>query len=91
MEMVNPEHLAALCPELRTFLNAELAVGNRVVETSMGWPKPQSVFIMLAEPFKAKPAAIPGNIIFNDVNDSHWWKADYYHEASGHVLACRTL
>ena len=89
MEMVSQNHLLQFCPELRFLLDAELSAGNKVVETSTGWPKPMSVFVMLAEPFKAKLAKLPGGIIYNDVNDPHWWKADYFHEASGHALACR--
>ena len=89
MDMVNPSHLEQLCQPLRALLDAELAAGNRVVETSTGWPKPASVFVMLEKPFKARPPALPGGVIYNDVNDPHWWKADYFHEATGHGLACR--
>jgi hypothetical protein len=90
METVTQSHLTQFCPELKLLLDAELRAGNTVVETSTGWPKPQSILVMLAEPFKAPPTLkLPNGIVYNDVNDPHWWKADYFHEASGHALACR--
>jgi len=89
METIDPGHLERFAPELKVLLEAELKAGNKVVETSTGWPKPSSILVMLAEPFKAEPLRTPKGLRFNNVNDPHWWKADYFHEASGHALACR--
>ncbi len=89
METINESHLTRFCPELKRLLDAELAAGNKIVETSTGWPKPSTILVMLAQPFKAIPLKLPKGIIYNDVNDPHWWKADYFHESTGHALACR--
>jgi hypothetical protein len=89
MEYVQPAHIAALCPELRQFLDAELAAGNQIAETSAGWPKPHSIFVMLALPFKTTPPALPSGVTYLEVNDPHWWKAEYDHAPSGHLLGCR--
>ena len=81
--------LARLCPELRILLDAELAAGNRVVETFGGWPVAGAVFVMLAEPFRKRSVTLPADVVFREINDPHWWKAEYDHEPTHHVLACR--
>jgi hypothetical protein len=88
METVNRAHVAELCPELRTLLESELAAGNQVAETSKGWPRPDSVFVMLALPFRKRPGTLPAGVVYRDVNDPHWWKAQYHHEPTQHLLAC---
>lgn len=89
MRTIDPSHLASLCPELRTLLDAELAAGNQVVETHVGWPVDGAVFVMLGEPFKATSAGLPDGVVRREINDPHWWKAEYDHEPTKHVLACR--
>jgi hypothetical protein len=89
MITVDPDHVGELCPELRVLLDAELKAGNRITDTSKGWPKPNSIFVLLAEPFKAMPAPLPPGVNHVDVDDPHWWKGEYKHTPTGHVLACR--
>lgn len=90
---MNPQiqqtHIDQLCPELAELLTAELAAGNQIVETSMGWPRPESIVIGLSKHFLARPATLPAGVVFRELNDPHWWKAEYEHEPSGQMLICR--
>jgi|SRR6516164_3673331 hypothetical protein len=86
---INPAHLQGLCPELRILLDAELTAGNRVVETGEGWPNPSSILVMLALPFRCTPSSLPRGVEYLEVNDTHWWKAEYHHLPTSHLLACR--
>jgi len=88
-QLIDPTHVDALCCELRVLLDAELAAGNRVVETTQGWPLLDSVFVLLAAPFYNTPQQLPPGVTLVDVNDPHWWKQEYRHVATGSVLACR--
>lgn len=89
LRMIDPTHLHDLCCELRVLLEAELAAGNRVAETSRGWPLPDSIWVLLVAPFHNTPEQLPPGVRLVDVNDPHWWKQEYKHLASGSVLACR--
>ena len=80
--------LARLHPDLRVILDAELAAGNEVAETGGGWPDPDSVFVRLRDPFRAKPATLPDGVVYTEPNDPHWWKADYTTRSPRHTLAC---
>jgi RimJ/RimL family protein N-acetyltransferase len=80
--------LAALHPDLRAMLDAELAAGNQVEETGRGWPDADSVFVRLRDPFRAKPAVLPDGVVYTEPNDPHWWKADYTTRSPRHTLAC---
>jgi hypothetical protein len=86
--MIEPQDIEKLCSDLRQILDAELSSGNEIVETWRGWPKPETIGVMLGKPFKTKHDAISG-VVFREINDPHWWKAEYYFEPSNHILACR--
>ena len=79
--------LAVLHPALRTILEAELAAGNEVAETSLGWPDPDSVFVRLCEAFRSRPVPLPEGVEYQELNDPHWWKAEYRASKPRHVLA----
>jgi hypothetical protein len=87
-EPVDPNHLADLAQELRELLEDELAAGNRVVETYRGWPAQNSIFVMLARPFTRKPDPLPFGVVFREINDTHYWRAEYEHQEKRHILAC---
>ena len=78
-----------LCPELQPLLTAELAAGNRIVDCGPSPRQPQGVLVLLAKDFKARPASLPPGVAYAEINDPHWWKAEYFHQPSGHVLAAR--
>src|SRR5574338_415851 len=80
--------LAALHPDLRAILEAELAAGNEVAETGGGWPDPDSVFVRLRDPFRTRPASLPAGLVYTEPNDPHWWQADYSSRSPRHILAC---
>ena len=87
--LVDPKHLAALAQALRVLLEDELSSGNRVVETHYGWPEKDSIVVLLERPFTRKPDPLPDGVVFREVNDPHWWKAEYEHQGTRHILACR--
>jgi hypothetical protein len=87
--MVFPEDVAALHPALQTILQAELSAGNAVVETWRGWPTSDAVCVMLQKPFVVEHAALPDGVVFRDIDDPHYWKSEYEHRPSHHLLACR--
>jgi hypothetical protein len=80
--------LSGLCPALAGILAAEVAAGNRVGEVSRGWPEPASIVVGLTQPFRAVLPGLPAGVVLREVNDTHWWKAEYHHADSGHLLIC---
>jgi hypothetical protein len=89
MNAANPELTARLCPELRALLDAELAAGNKVAECGIGVNGSTAPLVLLASPFRARPDALPVGVEYREVNDPHWWKAEYFHTPTKHCLACR--
>ena len=86
---IRNKHLAELNGELRKILEREIAAGNGVVETYAGWPKQESIFVMLAKPFLVEHQKLPQGVVFRELNDPHYWKAEFVFEPSEHILACR--
>ena len=82
--LINAYHAHLLCPELKAVLTAEIENGNAIAESSIGWPRPSSVFIRLQHPVTTDS---PAGIDRRDIGDSHYWDAELYHHRSGHVLA----
>lgn len=78
-----------MCPELRGLLAAELAAGNTVVEARTGMYGASAVLVLLSGPFRSRPARLPAGVEYRELNDPHWWKADYFHAATRDCLACR--
>jgi hypothetical protein len=94
MYKIGEKLIDKLCADLKDILELEIKAGNKVVETGNGWPKEESIFIMLGKPFKVEPSSekaliIPECVEFNNTNDPHYWKAEYYCKAHGHIIACR--
>jgi NMD protein affecting ribosome stability and mRNA decay len=88
---IQKKHLTELNTDLYKILEKEIAAGNNIVETSAGWPKPESIFVMLEKPFMTEINSLPHDIVFNEVNDPHNWKAEFVSESSQHILACRFI
>lgn len=85
--MITPEHIEQLSPVLSRILLEEIGRGNRVVETASGWPEPRTILVFLEKPFTGDYRQCP--LVYNDVDDPHYWKAEYLDEQSGHILACK--
>jgi hypothetical protein len=85
--MNSTDHIKNFSLPLTEILNSELEFGNEIVETSDGWPSPNSITIFLRKPF-FKEYSVP-NLEFRDVNDPHWWKSEYFDERTNHILACK--
>ena len=85
MHEIDPARIDALCPELRTILDAELAAGNEVVATFEGWGS----IVMLAKHFQVPHAIVGTRVDFVEVNDPHYWKSQYSVKELDQHLACR--
>jgi hypothetical protein len=74
---------------LQDILAAELAVGNTVQEDWRGdWPESGCRLVLLKMPFRTRIRRdIPG-VTFRNVNDPHYWKAEYRDESLREYLAC---
>jgi hypothetical protein len=91
MNQVDKERVEELCQELRPLLDAELAAGNTIFETWKGWPHKDSLYIMLARPFRVQHASLPSDVQFCAIDDPHYWKSELICDKNHHALACRYL
>lgn len=87
MKSVNLIHINQLSSKLKQILKSELTKGNIISETSKGWPKESSVFIVLSQPFKEKYNL--ESVKFEEINDKHYWKAEYRDLEANHLLVCK--
>lgn len=83
--MTTQKHIDELSETLKVILNAELKLGNEVVETSKGWPDDNTVIVFLKKPFLNTYES--DAIEYIDVDDIHYWKSQYTDKLTGHVLA----
>lgn len=79
--------LDKLHPELMALVQRELAAGNEIVETGQGWPEPDSVFVRLRHPFTTRATEVPPTVTYQELNDPHWWKAEYSTQIPRHIVA----
>lgn len=71
---------------LNAILEAELAAGNRITEIS-AWPPHCDTLIILEFRF-IKPYDVPA-LEYHELNDTHYWYAEYAHSERKETLACR--
>lgn len=89
MNSIDKGVLNKLSGKLKKILQAELRAGNTVVKASEGdWPEEGSVFVMLDKPFRTPIQRNSPGIAFTNVNDPHYWKAEYHDKAAKQILAC---
>lgn len=81
--------LGRLCSELRLLADAEVAAGNAIVDAGPSPHASDAPLILFAGPFRVRPSALPAGVDYREINDPHWWKAEYVHPASGGCVACR--
>jgi RimJ/RimL family protein N-acetyltransferase len=80
--------LRELCRDLQPIVQAELAAGNEIGDCSRGWPEKNSVVIAFRKPFRAPTGPLPANVEYREINDTHWWKAEYASKSPVHLLTC---
>lgn len=78
--------LDALATPLRWILDEELARGNEVREVS-DWPPTCRLLVILARPF-ARAYEVGDDVTFRELDDPHYWKAEYGYGGGVHCLAC---
>lgn len=79
--------MPTMAAPLQAILEAELEAGNEVEEVSSWLPK-CSLLVILRRPFReAHPQSF--DVQFVEVNDPHYWKAEYRYRGGSQVLACR--
>ncbi len=73
--------------ELKAILNLEIQSGNTVCETFCGdWPYPNSIMVFLEKPFLTPIRRDLNGIEFRNVNDTHYWKAEYFDSTNNQFL-----
>lgn len=72
---------------LQTILDAELVAGNRIVEVT-AWPPKCELLVILARNFLSK-STLAADVSFHEIDDSHYWKAEFRYKGGVQVLACR--
>ena len=73
---------------LQRFLEAELAGGNRITTGGpVEWGSLR-YFVMLREPFKTRAWERDEALVFREINDPHYWKAEVEDAIAGEVVAC---
>jgi hypothetical protein len=87
-DFLNSPVLAALHPALKAILQAEILAGNEIAETGGGWPDADSVFVRLRQTFRTRPSPLPDGAEYNELNNPHWWKAEFSTRSPRHILAC---
>ena len=79
-----------LPPELRAVLAAELAAGNEIADHGPGLAGPGTHLVVLRYPFRASSGQrVPTGLLYHEINDPHWWKAEFVHMQTKDCLACR--
>ena len=89
--MINKGLIDKLSIEMKEILEKELEAGNEIVETSQGKftnASAEHIFLFLKYPFKTKIQNNLNGIIYKEINDRHYWKAEYSDEKNHQTLAC---
>ena len=71
---------------LHVILSRELAAGNEIAEIS-AWPPKCSLLVILKHAFRS-PRHTGPEVELVEVNDPHYWKAEYRYRGGDQVLAC---
>jgi len=78
---------------LKDILELELKAGNKIVETydakDGAFPMPNAIMIFLEKPFKTPILKDLDQIEYRDVNDPHYWKAEYFDTEKLQFLCCK--
>lgn len=90
--MVDKSIIEKLSMNLRIILQAEIAEGNEVCETSSGGffnCSDNHLFVWLKYPFKSPIRNDLAGIVYRNIDDRHYWKAEYDDAENHQTLACK--
>ncbi len=85
--MITQQHICEFSKSLSIILIAEIKLGNEIVETSKGWPTENTIIVFLKMPFFGMYEI--EKIDYCNIDDIHYWKAEYRDTLTNHVLACK--
>lgn len=77
-----------LCVHLQPILDAEIANGNAVKDRGPAPSGEGGRMVLLRQPFMTKPATVSAALTFREVNDPHWWLAEFTCTEHHDMLAC---
>ncbi len=87
--MIDQNDLERFTGRLKRILTSELRAGCHIVKTWHGnLPSPGVVAVILSQPFLTPVKKNLSGIVFNHVNDPHYWKADYHDTKRNLYLIC---
>lgn len=75
--------------KLKEILIYEMSLGNKISDAYIGnWPYFGNIVIMLEKPFSPPIFKNIDGIEFKNINDPHYWKAEYYDSKNNLLLCC---
>lgn len=78
---------------LKDILELELKAGNKIVETYQSkdstFPMPNATMIFLGKEFRTPIQKDLDNIEYREINDPHYWKAEYFDKDTLQFLCCK--
>lgn len=83
---INQDHIAIFSERLKSILDNEIKLGNKIWWTEKDWPK-NGITILLNYQFSQRYHLFPG-IEYEEINNPHYWKAQYFDSSTNHILAC---
>jgi len=87
--MVDEQIVIQFHGELKMILDKELEAGNKITETWHGdWTYKDISAISLKDPFKTRIQRNLDDIVFRNINDPHYWKAEYFDSKNKLLLVC---
>jgi len=76
---IDSEIIDLFTGKLREILDFELSINNKICETyKENWPYKGSIVIILEKPFSPPIFKNISGVEFKNINDPHYWKAEYY-------------
>ena len=88
-EIIKNNKLSKLNNELEKILYSELKSGNKIREISVGgFEDKKHLFIFLNKPFIEKVIKNTENTKYIEINDPHYWKAEYTDLQNKQTIAC---
>jgi hypothetical protein len=84
---INQDYIDSFSERLKSILNNEIKLGNKILWTEKDWPYKNGIAILLNHQFSHRYHLFPG-IEYEEINNPHYWKAQYFDSSTKHILAC---